>query len=422
MQDTDLFQAALGLFSPWLVERCTFDPEQKQLDIYIDFSRGGEFTCPECGRTGCKAYDTLDKSWRHLNFFQHVTYLHVRTPRVECPNCGVKQVPVPWAREASGFTLLFEAFIMTMAKGMPVNAIARLVGEHDTRIWRILHHYVEKARGEQDYSQVRTVGMDETSSRRGHNYITVFVDMDKSKVLFATPGKDAATLTAFKKDLEAHGGRAENIKQACCDMSRAFIRGIEDTFENSSITFDKFHIVKIINEALDEIRRIEQKTRPELKKTRFAWLKNPQNLTVKQQVVIETLNVPKLNLKTAKGYQIKLTFQDLYDQPKEKAEEFLKRWYFWATHSRLKPMIEAARTIKRHWDGVLAWFDSGITNGVLEGINSLIQAAKAKARGYRSTRNLITVVYLIAGKLNLNITLGDQSPRPPGVYRFKAAG
>jgi transposase len=124
---------------------------------------------------------------------------------VECPNCGVKQVPLPWAREASGFTLLFEAFIMAMAKEMPVNAIARLVGEHDTRIWRILHHYVEKARGEQDYSRVSTVGMDETSSKRGHNYITVFVDMDNSKVLFATPGKDAATLTAFKKDLEAHG-------------------------------------------------------------------------------------------------------------------------------------------------------------------------------------------------------------------------
>jgi transposase len=422
MQDTDLFQMALSLVPPWLVESCVFDPEQKQLDIHIDFSRGGEFACPECGRRGCKAYDTVDKIWRHLNFFEHVTYLHVRTPRVECPDCGIKQVPVPWAREGSGFTLLFEAFVMAMAKQMPVNAIARLVGEHDTRIWRILHHYVEKARGEQDYSKVRTVGMDETSSKRGHNYITVFVDMDNSKVLFATPGKDAQTVTAFKKDLEAHGGSAQNIKQACCDMSAAFIRGIEDTFGNAAITFDKFHIVKIINEAVDEVRRAEQKTRPELKKTRYVWLKNPQNLTVKQQVVVETLNVPKLNLKTAKAYQIKLTFQELYDQPKEKAKEFLKRWYFWATHSRLEPMIAAARTIKGHWDGVLAWFDSGITNGVLEGINSLIQAAKAKARGYRTTRNLITVVYLIAGKLNPCADLGDQSPRPPGVYRLKAAG
>lgn len=404
MQDTDLFQMALGLFPPWLVERCKFDPKEKRLDIYIDFTRGGEFPCPVCGRTGCKAYDTLNKVWRHLNFFEHVAYLHVRTPRVECPDCGVKLVPVPWAREASGFTMLFEAYIMAMAKEMPVNAIARLVGEHDTRIWRILSHYVEEARSKEDFSQVSTIGVDETSSKRGHNYITVFVDMNESKVLFATPGKDSETLKAFKLDLEAHGGRADQIEQACCDMSPAFIRGIEDTFENSSITFDKFHLMKVVNEALDEVRRQEQKTRPELRKTRFAWLKNPKNLTAKQQSIIEELNVKTLNLKTAKAYQMKLTFQELYEQPREQAEAFLNRWYFWATHSRLQPMIDAARTIKRHWAGVLQWFDSGISNGILEGINSLIQAAKAKARGYRSTRNLITIVYLIAGKLNFSVT------------------
>ena len=224
---------------------------------------------------------------------------------------------------------------MTMAKEMPVNAIARLVGGNDTPIRRILHHYVEQARSVQNYSDVSTIGMDETSSKRGHNYITVFVDMDKSKVLFATPGKDAATLKTFKEDLEAHGGLAENIRQSCCDMSPAFIRGIEETFNNSTITFDKFHIVKIINEALDEVRRQEQKNRPELKKSRYAWLKNPKNLTMKQQKIIEELNVKTHHLKTSKAYQIKLTFQELYDQPREQAQEFLKRWYFWATHSRL---------------------------------------------------------------------------------------
>lgn len=404
MLDTELFQLALGLVAPWLVARSEFGPVTKQLDIYIDFARGGEFSCPACGRARCKAHDTIDKRWRHLNFFQHVAYLHVRTPRVKCPKCGVKQVPVPWAREGSGFTLLFEAFIVAMAKDMPVNAIARLVGEHDTRIWRVLNHYVEKTRSQQDYSQVSKIGVDETSSKRGHSYISVFVDMETSKVLFATPGKDSATVTAFREDLEAHGGKAESIKEACSDMSPAFISGLEQAFEDSSLTFDKFHIVKIINEAVDEVRRQEQKTHPELKKTRYAWLKNPQNLKPKQQAVIEALNVPKLNLKTAKAYQLKLTFQQLYDQPKEQAEEFLRRWYFWATHSRLEPIIEAARTIKRHWDGVLRWFESGINNGVLEGINSLIQAAKAKARGYRSVRNLITIVYLIAGKLDIHVT------------------
>jgi transposase len=404
MQDRDLFQLALGLAPPWLVERCEFDPEEKRLDIFIDFTRGGEFGCPECGRTDCKAYDTQNRIWRHLNFFEHVTYFHVRTPRVECPDCGVKMVAAPWAREAGGFTLLFEAFILALVREMPVNAVAGLVGEHDTRIWRILHHYVERARGEQDYSTITKIGLDETSSKRGHNYITLFVDMDRSKVLFVTPGKDAATLTAFKDDLEAHGGTAGQIEQVCCDMSPAFIRGIEDTFPGSSITFDKFHVMKIINEAVDEVRRTEQKTRLELKKTRCGWLKNPENLGKQLKAVIDRLNVKKMNLKTSRAYQIKLTFQDFYDQARKNAEAFLKRWYFWATHSRLQPVIDAGRTIKRHWDGVLQWFESRINNGVLEGINSLIQAAKAKARGYRSTRNLITVVYLIAGKLYLRVT------------------
>ena len=162
--------------------------------------------------------------------------------------------------------------------------------------------------------------------------------------------------------------------------------------------------MKVINKAVDEVRRAELKGRPELKKTRYAWLKNPGNLTAGQRAVIDELNVKKRNLKTARAYQIKLTFQDLYEQPRQTAEAFLKRWYFWATHSRLQPVIDAARTIKRHWDGVLQWFESQLSNGILEGINSLIQAAKAKARGYRSTRNLITIIYLIAGKLNLRLT------------------
>lgn len=404
MRDTDLFQMALGLTRPWVVNRCEFDPKKKRLDIHVTFERGGEFPCPECAGSGCKAHDTVDKRWRHLNFFEHVTYLHVRTPRVRCPTCGVRQVPVPWAREGSGFTLLFEAFLLVLAKEMPVNAVARIVGEHDTRIWRILHYYVEQARSSRDDSDVTNVGLDETSTKRGHNYISVFVDMDKSRVLYATPGKDAQTVDAFREDLEAHGGQAEQIRHMCCDMSPAYIRGVEDTFPKAAITFDKFHVMKVINEGVDEVRRMEQKTRPELHKSRYVWLKNPENLKQSQKDTLERLDVKKLNLKTARAYHIKLTFQDLYDQSRRSAEAFLKRWYFWATHSRLQPIIDAARTIKRHWDGILQWFDSQISNGILEGLNSLIQAAKAKARGYRSTRNLVTIIYLIAGKLDVTVT------------------
>jgi len=293
--------------------------------------------------------------------------------------------------------------IMTLAKAMPVKSIASFVNEHDTRLWRIIHHYVDKGRSEADYSQVKEVGFDETSSKRGHNYVSLFVDLAGPRVLFATEGKDSSTVERFKQDLTEHCGCAENIEQMCCDMSPAFIKGVREQFPDAQLTFDKFHIMKIINEAVDEVRRQEQKDRPELAKSRYAWLKNPDNLKQSQVDTLEKLTVKKLNLKTSRAYHIRLNFQELFNQPPEIAETFLKKWYFWATHSRLKPMKDAAYTIKRHWDGVLQWFKSQLNNGILEGINSLIQAAKAKARGYRTTKNLIAMIYLIGGKFNFGL-------------------
>ena len=401
MKDTDLMQLALGLTPPWLVTSSTFSVEEKRLDIRIDFPAGSAFACPVCGASGCKGYDTDDFSWRHLNFFQHEAYLHARVPRVQCPTCGVKRVNVPWARPGSGFTLLFEALIMTLVKVMPVQSAAQIVGEHDTRLWRVLHHYVDDARERADYSDVAKLALDETAARRGHNYVTLFVDLFMRRVLFVTPGKDAATVEAFAKDLLAHGGKPETITEVCQDMSPAFAAGVGAHLPNASITYDKFHVIKLINEAVDKVRRAEQKDRPELKKTRYLWLKNHDNLKKEQQEQLSGLS--GLNLKTARAMHIRMSFQDFYDHPPEAAEIYLKKWYFWATHSRLQPIIDVARTIKRHWDGILRWFQSGIANGLIEGINSLVQAAKAKARGYRSTRNLAAIIYLVAGKLELKL-------------------
>ena len=357
MRDTDLLQMALGLLPPWMVAGSTFDAAAKRLDIHLDFPRGSRFACPDCGSADCPAYDTEEMTWRHLNFFQHEAYLYARVPRVTCSGCGIKRVSVPWARDGSGFTLLFEALAMTMMASMPVAAVARLVGEHDTRLWRVLHHYVEEARARVDYSGVTRVAFDETAARRGHDYVSLFVDLDGPRVLFVADGKDATTVQTFAADLADHDGAAENVSEVCIDMSAAFIKGTAAHLPNANITFDKFHAVKIINDAVDLVRRAEQKDRPELKKTRYIWLKNKCNLSEAQLAALGGLT--DLNLKTARAYQIRLTFQDLYAQPsREAAEAFLKKWYFWATHSRLKPVIEAAGTIKRHWDGILRWFDS----------------------------------------------------------------
>ena len=183
-------------------------------------------------------------------------------------------------------------------------------------------------------------------------------------------------------------------------MSPAFIKGTADSLPNAAITLDKFHAVKIINDAVDQVRRTERKDHKLLAGTRYLWLRNPDRLSERQKVIFESL--PMRHRKTARAYRIRLAFQELYEQPSTEAgAAFLQRWYFWATHSRLPPIIDAARTVKRHSDGILRWFQSKIANGLIEEINSLIQAAKAKARGYRSIRNLTAIVYLIAGKLDL---------------------
>ena len=218
-------------------------------------------------------------------------------------------------------------------------------------------------------------------------------------ISFVADGKDAATVEAFATDLAAHGGDGAAITEVGIDMSPAFIAGIARSLPNAQITFDKFHLVKLITEAVDAVRRTEQKSRTELKNSRYLWLKNPPNLSARQHTHLDSL--AGANLKTGRAYRIRLAFQKLYLQPAASAKAFFKKWYFWATHSRLPPMIDAARMIKRHWHGILRWFDTRIANGIMEAINSLVQAAKAKARGYRSTRNLKAIIYLIAGKLEL---------------------
>ena len=402
MRDTDLFQLALGLVPPWLVKECRFELKKKRLDINIDFTKGGHFDCSGCGKPDCAVHDTVQKEWRHLDFFQHQAFLHARVARTKCDDCGVRLVNVPWARPESGFTLLFEALAMTLVTAMPVRAAARLMGEHDTRLWRIIIHYVEQALARADFSKVMRICVDETASKRGHNYITLFVDIDERRVVFVTDGKDAKTIGAFADNLKAHGGDATNIKEVCIDMSAAFIKGVSETLTEAEITFDKFHAVKLVNDAVDKVRRDEVKERPELKRSRYLWLKNERNLSAGQAVQLASLSA--MNLKTARAYNLRLAFQDIYAEPCRAWGEFvLDRWYSWARRCRLEPMKKVAKTIKKHRDGILRWFDSRIANGLIESINSLIQAAKAKARGYRTTRNLKVITYLIAGKLDLRL-------------------
>lgn len=400
METKTLFTLALGIQAPWEVKGLQFDSESRRLDIKIDFVRGANFPCPVCGVLS-KVHDTEEKSWRHLDFFQHSAYLTARVPRCTCPEHGVKQAQVPWARPGSGFTLLFEALAMMLVSAMPVASAAKIIGEYDGKLWRMLHHHIDEARAKVDMSEVTRIGVDETG-KNSRDYITLVMDMDLRRLLFATEGKDSKTLKAFSEDIKAHNGDPEQIQEASLDMSKAFIKGLREYFPNAYLTFDRFHVMKLANEALSEVRRKECKERPELKNTRYCWLKNPSNLNANQKATLHELKTS--NLLTAEAYRMKLTLQDFYEQPNpHAARQFLYEWCEMVQESTLEPMKKVAKTLLDHADGVLRWFTSGLANGLLEGINSLLQAAKSKARGYRTTRNLIAIAYLIAGKLNFNL-------------------
>lgn len=405
MRDTDLFQMALGLIPPWLVATSEFSAAAHRLDLHIDFARGGRFACPDCKAPDCPVHDTEEKTWRHLDFFQHQAYLHARVPRVRCPTHGVRQVDVPWARPGSGFTLLFEALIMAMAPHMTMRAISDRVGEHDTRLWRIVMHYTDAGRAREDMRGVRHVGVDETASRRGQSYVSVFADLDRAKVLFATPGRDADTVGRFAGDLRAHGGDPASVSEVACDMGAGFLKGASEHLPDAQLTLDKFHVTKLVVDALDEVRRSEQHEagwkQAVLKRTRYAWLTNEHNQSARHEQIVEALSLPQLNLKTAKAYRMKLTFQQAYARTGKAGERGLEKWCRWAVRCGLAPMKRAATTIRQHWEGVVRYFRTGLTTAVMEGINSRIQAAKAKARGYRSDRYFIAVIYLLAGKLDL---------------------
>ena len=405
MNKESIFEAALAMNSPWYIDTIKFDDEQKRLDIFINFERGSRFESKNPEYPGeFKAYDTKQKQWRHLNFFEHECYLHCRVPRIRPTENKIELISPPWEGRCPGFTLLFEALALELATHMPVLAVSEVIGETDDKIWRMLNKYADVARTHEDFSKVVNTGMDETSRAKGHDYISLFVDLDKRRTIFVTEGKDHSTVDRFANDLRQHNGNPDNIENVSCDMSPAFIRGVNENFANASITFDKFHILKLINEGVDNVRKQEAASEHVLKNTKYIFLKNEENLTQKQKSALEELEMPKLNLKTVRALHIRQNFQDIYAaETFEDFEILLKKWYFWATHSRLEPIIKAAKTIKNHWDGVLGWFQSKINNGILEGLNSVVQAAKRKARGFKTIQNFKTIVYLITGDLKFEL-------------------
>jgi transposase len=262
MDANDILALGLGVTPPWRLvsQRLDTTTQPHQLHLEVAAERGALFPCPTCGKL-CKAHDFADFTWRHLNFFQHHCYVTAKVPRSDCPEDGVLRIKVPWAREGSRFTLLFEQAALVLMREMPVLAAARIIGVTDQRLWRIVEHYVTKAVERMDLSRLKAIGLDETAAKRGQTYVTVFIDLDaKDKpVVFVTPGRGKETVAQFNAFLAEHGGRPERIAEVVCDMSGAFLAAIGETFENAAVTIDWFHVVQMFTKAVNDVRRVVNK-------------------------------------------------------------------------------------------------------------------------------------------------------------------
>ena len=410
-----LFTAALGLQAPWAVEAVDLNITKHRMDFEVR-CKAKTLSCPHCGATGQGIHDRMRREWRHLDFFQFEAWLHAEVPRVACTSCGkTTQLPVPWAREGSGFTLLFEALSLTLCQGLPVRQAAQMMRVRDKQLWRRIEHYVSEARRKQEMSAVRIVGIDETSLRRGQDYVTVVHDLDAKRLLFATPGRDHTTVEEFAVDLSAHGGEPTAIAHACMDMSAAYLKGVTAYLPNALVSYDRFHIVKLAGEAMDEVRSAEWKTESALvlaelgeltpKERRailWAMRRNPASWTETQLTAMYWLQ--RANLKTARAWRLKMALREVFARARshndpELASEDLRGWISWARRSRLDSFKRLGATLKAHFDAVVRGMLDHRSNAFVEAMNGLMQQAKRAARGFRTAANFIAIAYLRLGKL-----------------------
>lgn len=395
-----LFEAALGIAAPWFVAGVRFDEESKVLTVGIDYAAASRFEVG--GVAGAHpVHDTVTKTYRHLNFFQHECVLEVRTPRVRLPDGSVRLVKPPFAGKLSGFTLLFEALVLMLAPQMPFAAVARIVGISAYRVLAICRRYVSLALEVADFSDVTALAMDETSRAKGHDYITLAADAIKRRVLAVAEGRDAKSVAAIAAELAARGCPPENIESVSIDMSPAFIKSCAEQLPNARITFDKFHVVWHANAAVDKMRRIEQRSDRSLKGMRWALLKDRAKLKPEAAADLDALVARMATMRTARAWVYKEQLREILERKQiNVVRGMLQHWCTCVMRSKVEPMKEVAALVRRHLDGIVAWAQTRQTNGFLEALNGLFQAAKRRARGFSNFDTIKTVIFLIAGKLD----------------------
>lgn len=405
MDSVELYRQLLGLTAPWTVERVDLDIAKQHVEVHVGHGPGQRFACPQCGRE-LAVYDHLaERVWRHLDSCQFLTYLHARAPRVSCPEHGVHQVTLPWAQAGSRFTNLFEALAIDVLLAANVKKAAGILRITWDEAWHLMERAVLRGRAAKGHDVPRQIGIDEKAIAKGHRYMTLVCDLEAATVQYIGEDRKEASLGAYF-DAFAEPQR-EKIEAISLDMWPAYINACRDKVPgaDSKMVFDRFHIMRHVLDAVDKVRKQEHKALiktgdTKLVSSKYLWLTNPDNLTDQARARFDQLKGAEL--KTGRAWALKEALRQLWNYTSIAwASKFWRRWYFWATHSRLAPMIEAAKLIARHLPNVLTYFTHRITNAVAEGLNSKIATVQKRACGYRNPDNFKIAIYFHCGGLNL---------------------
>lgn len=394
----------LGLGSPWEVKAVELKLSEKRVEIELNWQREAAARCPECGRE-CSIYDRApERTWRHLDTMQFTTLLRARVPRSDCPEHGVKTMPVPWAAPQGRFTLFFERFaVEVLWASASVSQACELLGIGWDAAHEIMRRAVERGLERRQLEGLKHLGMDEKSFKRGQSYITLLTDLEQSRVVDVVEERTAEAAEQLWQRLTPEQKQA--VEAVAVDMWEPFIQSIRKEVPGAEIVHDKFHVSKYLGEAVDKVRRAEHKQLmaqgdETLKGTRQLWLYNPQNFSEEQAEEFGALK--DLHLKVARAWAAKELFSKFWEYRSEGwARRFFKGWFGWVSRSRLQPVIEVARMLKRHLDHLVTYVRHHITNAVTEGLNSKIQSLKSAARGFRNFQNYRVRILFFCGKLDL---------------------
>lgn len=406
MESTELYQRILGLSGPWTVKDVDLDVAGRSVSIEVVHDAESA-CCPECGGA-CPRYDSVRRSWRHLDTCQMQTILSAEIPRANCPEHGIHQVRVPWAEPGSRFTALFEWVVVGWLKVAPISAVAELMGLTWDQVDGIRHRAVARGLARRTLEAPKRVGVDETSSKRGREYFTVMTDIDRSIVLHVAEGRKGESLVECLNQLTKE--QVAGIEVVAMDMSGAYLAALREALPDAeaTIAFDKFHVAQMLGEAVNIVRRGESKelaSRQDhrLKKSRHLWLTNPDNYarwTPERRERFEALR--SSSLRTARAWALKEAAMEMWLVDDEAERDAHWRWWHrWARLSRLEPMRKAAATLKAHLFGVHNAIRGRITNAISESMNSKIQWIKRKACGFRNLDRFRDAIYFHLGGLDM---------------------